>query len=193
MLMGNIWKLRWFNLCGCIAFVGYGLIISAYPIVVLNSIAGLANIYHIQKIWRESVKFDLVKVDETSVIFKLFLQNFESKIIQQFPQFSTEAVSQAECYLVVKDLQPVGLFAFNSEQGKSAQLVVDYLIPALGLWRFYHTLYIDLFIPLLRDHYSTLSLKLAQVSNIKWYKKIGYKESNEELIFNLSKSSQRGH
>lgn len=49
LLMGDIKRLRYINLAGCILFVAYGLMIAAYPVAVMNTAAAVINVYHL---WR---------------------------------------------------------------------------------------------------------------------------------------------
>ena len=46
-LFKNMVKLRIVNNIGCLFFVAYGLLISAYPIVIANAIIVGINIYHL--------------------------------------------------------------------------------------------------------------------------------------------------
>ena len=48
MLQKNVEKLRIINTISCIMFVIYGFLIGAYPVIVLNSIVILINLYYIR-------------------------------------------------------------------------------------------------------------------------------------------------
>ncbi len=50
LLTSNIKHLRYLNMIGCILFVIYGVLISAYPVAIMNAIAFLINIYHLRKL-----------------------------------------------------------------------------------------------------------------------------------------------
>lgn len=49
LLMSDIKKLRYVNLVGCTLFVIYGLLIGAYPVVLMNMAAACINIYFLTK------------------------------------------------------------------------------------------------------------------------------------------------
>jgi len=49
MLQKNVEKLRIINTISCIMFVIYGFLIGAYPVIVLNSIVILINLYKLFK------------------------------------------------------------------------------------------------------------------------------------------------
>ncbi len=53
LLTSNIKYLRFLNMIGCILFVIYGILISAYPVAIMNAIALLINIYHLAKLYIE--------------------------------------------------------------------------------------------------------------------------------------------
>ncbi len=58
LLVTNVSVLRYLNSVGCTVFAIYGLTIGAYPVVLMNCICIIINIYHIVKI-RSSNKRDL--------------------------------------------------------------------------------------------------------------------------------------
>ncbi|MCG9731736.1 YgjV family protein [Shewanella sp. Isolate13] len=62
LLLTNITRLRYLNSAGCLMMVVYALLIGAYPVVLMNCICIMINIYHIVKVER-SIKSELVKAD----------------------------------------------------------------------------------------------------------------------------------
>ncbi|WP_105188283.1 YgjV family protein [Pseudoalteromonas sp. T1lg48] len=52
LAMSDVYKLRWFNLAGCIAFSCYGLAIDAWPVALTNAVLALVNLYHLYKLRR---------------------------------------------------------------------------------------------------------------------------------------------
>lgn len=51
LMLGNILYLRWLNLIGASLSCVYGLMIEAYPVLVLNLFISVADIYYIYKIY----------------------------------------------------------------------------------------------------------------------------------------------
>ena len=45
----NVVTLRYINSVGCILFIAYGLLISAYPVAIANFIIVLTNAYHLMR------------------------------------------------------------------------------------------------------------------------------------------------
>ena len=52
LMMRSLTKLRVINLIGSVLFTAYGLIISAYPVAVVNAFIVLVNIYYLQQTLR---------------------------------------------------------------------------------------------------------------------------------------------
>ncbi|RTR33243.1 uroporphyrinogen decarboxylase [Shewanella atlantica] len=50
LLVANVTLLRYLNSIGCAIMVTYALLISAYPVVLMNCICIIINIYHIAKV-----------------------------------------------------------------------------------------------------------------------------------------------
>ncbi|WP_036798863.1 MULTISPECIES: YgjV family protein [Photobacterium] len=52
LLMTNMERLRYFNFCGCMMFVVYGVFIDALPVALLNAFCAMINIYHVLRLKR---------------------------------------------------------------------------------------------------------------------------------------------
>lgn len=56
LLMTNVHRLRYINALGCSMFVIYGSFIGALPVVFMNGLCVLINIYHVIKLNKEGNK-----------------------------------------------------------------------------------------------------------------------------------------
>jgi EamA domain-containing membrane protein RarD len=52
LMMSDIRKLRWINLVGAGSFASYGLLINAWPVVILNGFIVLIDIVHLWQLSR---------------------------------------------------------------------------------------------------------------------------------------------
>ncbi|RTR39753.1 uroporphyrinogen decarboxylase [Shewanella canadensis] len=50
LLVANVTLLRYLNSIGCAIMVTYALLINAYPVVLMNFICIIINLYHIVKV-----------------------------------------------------------------------------------------------------------------------------------------------
>lgn len=53
LLMADMKRLRYVNAVGCSLFVIYGVCIGAYPVVLMNVIALMINLYYLNKLRQE--------------------------------------------------------------------------------------------------------------------------------------------
>ncbi|GGY94401.1 MULTISPECIES: YgjV family protein [Shewanella] len=53
LMMKDIVRLRWVNLCGCGLFVAYGVAIASWPVVSMNAFGACVNIYYLLKTYRQ--------------------------------------------------------------------------------------------------------------------------------------------
>ncbi len=60
MTMSSVIKLRIINTIGCIAYVAYGLLIAAYPVVVVNAAIACVNIYYLFRLAYSKSTFKLL-------------------------------------------------------------------------------------------------------------------------------------
>ena len=62
LTMKNIFKLRKINLMGAITFAVYGLVLPAYPVLVLNSFIIIVDIYYLAGMYLRKDAFNLMPV-----------------------------------------------------------------------------------------------------------------------------------
>ncbi|WP_222709919.1 hypothetical protein [Reinekea thalattae] len=56
LMMSNIIRLRWINLCGALVFASYGIFINAWPVALLNSFIVLIDLYHLHYLYIRTPK-----------------------------------------------------------------------------------------------------------------------------------------
>ena len=52
LMMSDIKKLRWWNLCGAALFVAYGVAIDAIPVALVNFFIVIIDCYYLVKLYR---------------------------------------------------------------------------------------------------------------------------------------------
>jgi len=128
--MKNIRLLRRINIVGAFAFSTYGLLIGAIPVFLLNGYIVLIDIYYLYKMNTAKEQFKMVPVlDKKHNYLKLFLDFYAKDIKKYFPDFNREKIENYEFYFLLRDLRPVGLFAFEKISDKEINIILDYSIP----------------------------------------------------------------
>src|SRR5437763_16495185 len=87
LLVNNDFKFRWLNMFGCLAFILYGVLIHAFPIILTNTLLLCINVFYLVKIYRTKEDFDLVEFDVDDKIIEKFLAYYAKDIHDYFPEF----------------------------------------------------------------------------------------------------------
>lgn len=125
----SILRLRAIGLLGSISFLIYSLFIQAYPIAIVNVIAGSIHAYYLrQLVSRPEAIFSTLEVDRGSAYLQRFLE-FHSGDIGRFqPEFRSELDERVSARFVLRDMIPAGLVVCRAD-GDAQKVVLDYAIP----------------------------------------------------------------
>jgi hypothetical protein len=132
LLMTSILRLRLFSLTGAIVFIVYAALIGAYPVVILNCIIIVINLYQLYKLMNLEDAFDLLDVDVESSYLKRFIVFHHDEIQKFYPTFLESPLNPAEAQIVIfvlRNMLPVGLFIAKGSEGGRAVVKLDYVIP----------------------------------------------------------------
>ena len=129
MMLSSILRLRLMNLVGAAAFAGYGLLVGAYPVVVLNGIIVVVNAYYLLRMLRAKEYFHLLKLRPDSDYLNYFLGFYGKDIRRVFPGFGYRPVENQLTLFILRDCLPAGVFIAELKPGGVLQVVLDYAIP----------------------------------------------------------------
>lgn len=132
VVMTSILRLRVINLIGSAVFVLYGLLIGAFPVVLVNFIVVVINIYQLYKLFNVEEEFRLLDVDAKSAYLKQFIAFHHDEIAKFFPSFSDKPPEIGEIQIsifILRNMLPVGLFIAKKSEGERAIVRLDYVIP----------------------------------------------------------------
>lgn len=129
LLMTNTLKFRWFNTLGNVAFITYGILINAFPIIVANSVLLCINFYQLIKLYRYKEQFQLVAINEMNNIVQQFLKFYKKDIESYFPQFVFLTSQNKICFVVLRDLSIANLFVAEISNNGEAIVEINYTVP----------------------------------------------------------------
>lgn len=137
LAMRSTLRLRIINLLGCLAFVIYGSIIHAWPVVVSNAIIVCLNIYYLVQYFRTRRDVGVVPVAPDAPYLQDFLAANANDIREFQPTFSGLSPDSL-AWLLMRDGLPVGVFA-GRRDGDVLRVEVDHVTPSyrdsrLGQW-----------------------------------------------------------
>lgn len=129
LLMSSLIKLRWINMVGALMFTGYGLLIHAYPVALLNfTIAGI-NVYYLAKIYRQRDQFKLVPVGADSALLTEFLRAHHSGIRRFFPGLAEIPRVEGAAFFTLRNAHVAGAILTRHLTPDTLLLTLDYVIP----------------------------------------------------------------
>lgn len=129
LLVNNDLKFRWWNSLGCVAFIVYGLLIHALPVVFTNLLLLGINIFYLIKIYKRSESFDIVPFQWSDPIVEKFLTYYEQDIQQFFPAFDRTSMSGSIRFMVLRNMDLASVFVATVITPGVAEIKIDYTIP----------------------------------------------------------------
>ena len=127
----NVFRLRMINGIGSVIFGWYGWLLGSWPVCAINWIIAAIDVWYLVQHLTASAFFELEPAASIGAPYlrKFFLYH-ERDIRRYTPDVTLDALDSAETYLLVRNLLPVGLFAFRRDPSSpEAAIVADYTIP----------------------------------------------------------------
>ena len=129
LTMRSILKLRVFSLAGGTVFTLYGLLITAYPVVILNAFIVGINLYYLYEIKRSKNYFSILETDHDAAYLHKFLSFYAEDINHFFPSFDYSPKEQDLVWFILRDLVPAGVFIAKPKGPGGLFIKLDYVIP----------------------------------------------------------------
>ena len=128
LMVNNDLKFRWLNTLGCVAFIGYGILINALPVILTNSLLFLINGFYLLKIYRTTEHFDLLEFEQGGTLIKKFLSFYKDDINGYFPAFEEIRESDDIRFVVTRDLVIANLFVASLQPDGSAEVHLNFTV-----------------------------------------------------------------
>ncbi len=178
LMMKNIFKLRKVNLVGATTFAVYGLLVQAYPVLILNSFIAIVDVYYLAGMYMKKDAFHLMPaLDHNHLYISEFL-DFHNSDIQKFsPEFNRDNILNANCYFVLRNLVPVGIFIYENINPGEANILLDYAIPDYRDLKNAEYLYYAELKFLKEKGITSLITESSVKEHRKYLKKVGFSES----------------
>ena len=174
LLMKSVLRLRMFGVAGGIMFFVYGLLLKSVPIAGLNLINVCINLYFIRQMLMVKSYFKLLEIDRNSSYLKSFLEFYQNDISKFFTTFEYRPDRADMVYLILRDLQPVGLFVMERDASGRALVKLDYVIPGYRDLKAGQFLYHELEQQLPARNITTLYSVPGDDTHQKYLKRMGF-------------------
>jgi len=129
LLVNNDLKFRWLNSGGCIAFIIYGILLNAVPVILTNAILLTINIVYISKMYNRKELFELMEIIPGNKITDKFLSFYKEDIAKHFPSFEKNQLEGNLNFIVLRDLVIANIFSAKITTNGDAEVLINYTIP----------------------------------------------------------------
>jgi len=129
LMMSGIVKLRIINLIGAIIFTGYGLLIGALPVAIVNGFICFVDIYYLYDIFKAKEYFKVLEVRHDSEYVKYFLTFHERDIKKYLPSFSFKGNEASVIFFILRNSIPAGLICATKQSDDNLFVELDFVIP----------------------------------------------------------------
>lgn len=113
-------KFRFYNLLGCLFFVIYALILSAWPVFITNAILLCINIYYLYQINNRKEKFDIIGFEAGNPLAQKFLDYYKTDIASYYPDFNPEMLKGDINFIILRDLAVANIFCARLQENGDA-------------------------------------------------------------------------
>ncbi len=178
MLMNNIKRLRMINLAGAVAFATYGWLIGAWPVFGLNSFIIIVDVAYLMRMTRKKDAFSFFVAQPDSKFLREFLQ-FRAKDIEHFfPGFDFETIEKPIARLVMRNLNPVGIFVCEDAGDGVARVLIDYVVPGYRDFKNASFVYTSSHPKLKAAGFHTFEVTSDVTRHQRYLIRLGFKESS---------------
>lgn len=140
----SILHLRLVGLAGSTAFLAYSILISAYPIAVVNVvIIGVHTFFLRQLLSKKKEFFTSLELNKDSRYLRHFLEYYDQDIESHQPGFVFEARDDQVRAFILRDLVPAGLFIGRTCPDDTIEVELDYVVPQYRDFKVSQFLYSD--------------------------------------------------
>ncbi|WP_422752250.1 hypothetical protein [Micromonospora sp. WMMD708] len=131
LLQTRILRLRALNLVGCLILIGYNAAVQVWPMVGLNVVLAVINVWYLRKMLatrHDDRAYQVVEVGVGDQFLAHTLRVHAADIARFNPDFRPPAAdADRSAFLVVRDDEVVGVVLSHTEADGVAQIDLDYV------------------------------------------------------------------
>ena len=182
MMMTSMVKLRVFNCCGCVVTIFYSIMISSYPVLALNALLLIVNLYQLFKHYTRIRNYDVIDAEVAGFTLKHFLNMHRQQIRTQNPMFFHRYPDSNYAKVAYCDDAVVGMIVGRRE-GDTLEVYMDYLDPNFRK---------DDFVAMIHENIHNDGIKTEIFKDIPakyqdLYLKAGCKQEGKDFVADLNK------
>ena len=132
LLQTQLHRLRVINLVGCLVLIVYNAVNQVWPMVGLNVVLGVINVFYLVQMAREkhdAAVYEVLEVAGDDTYLRRVLRVHEADIRRYNPEFVHDPFTGDPSYLVLKGDEAVGVVLLREADEGTAQLLLDWVTP----------------------------------------------------------------
>ena len=180
-LMASVVRLRVINSVGCIISLIYGLLIKAYPTVIMNAALLLINIFFLLRMTRlKSAEYHADRTGQGDEFLQYFLTAHAEDIQKYFPAFEGAGDCDYIRFSYCGD-KAAGLLAGKLKEDGTLEIALDYTTPeyrdlSVGSW---------LYASLAGEGIRRAAVAVPTQGHEKYMLKMGFQREGERFVKTL--------
>lgn len=130
LLQARLLRLRALNLVGCLVLIGYNAAVSVWPMVGLNVVLAVINLWYLAGMLRtrhDQRRYQVVRVGTDDDFLGHVLATHAADIARYNPGFRWEGGPGRSAYLVLTGDDLVGVVLLRAVDDTTAQVELDYV------------------------------------------------------------------
>ncbi len=180
LTMSSIVKLRWFNLAGSIIFAIYGFVIDALPVLGVNGLIILVNIFYLIRMYSQKDYFEILEVKTDSTYLQAFMKFYAKEIEKDYPGFQFEPGSDKLSYLVLRNMAVAGVFLAHRHEVSTLIIDLDFVIPQYGDFKPGKFLLVENQKFFTDKGYDKMCVRIGHKKYQRYFKKMGFTKQDQE-------------
>ncbi len=129
LVMKSLKKLRVINLFGALIFALYALMITSFPVFLMNIGIVIINLYYLKQMYGSKDYFELIKVNPTDAFALAFIEYYQDDIKTYMPLKDAVLKNSTYRYMIVRNMHPAGLFIAQAIDEETLEITLDYATP----------------------------------------------------------------
>ena len=179
LVMKSLKKLRIINLIGAFIFAFYALMIAAYPVLIMNIGIVLINLFYLKQIYGTKDYFQLIEVNAEDAFMLAFIDYYKQDLLKHMAFKDTVLKDSTYRTLIVRNMQPAGLFIAQATHNDALEITLDYATPQYQDFKTGPYVFEKLSDLFKSQGYQTLIAYASSDTHEKYLKRMGFKRLNK--------------
>ncbi|MGA8256828.1 MAG: hypothetical protein WB767_09665 [Nocardioides sp.] len=131
LLQSRVLRFRVINLVACLILTGFNAVIGVWPMVAMNVVLCVINVWFIVRLQRErhdEAVFDVIEVGNDGAYLRHVLATHEADIRRHQPDLDWTPGPDRHAFVVVRGDETVGVVLLTDDHG-TARVALDYVTP----------------------------------------------------------------